>query len=145
MQTALTPEESEMFKTLVVDYHAAWSPGHEPFNISNAERYYGKDDELTAYDVMHTDGVIKGWEKYKIELIKIMQGFADFNISLNKNDVEVFRHGEIVWTASYFRIQGMFKNGQPLESMGRTTLIWKHQEDGNWLIAHEHSSLPITS
>jgi hypothetical protein len=88
MQTTLTPEESEMFKALVVDYHAAWSPGHEPFNISNAERYYSKDDELTAYDVMHTDGVIKGWKKYKVELIKIMQGFADFNISLNKNDVE---------------------------------------------------------
>lgn len=145
MQAVLTPEEIEMFKALVVDYNAAWSPGHDPFDISNAERYYSKDSELTAYDVMHTDGVIKGWENYKVELIKIMQGFADFNISLSRNDVEVFRHGDIVWTASYFRIKGMFKNGQPLESVGRTTLIWKRQEDGNWLIAHEHSSVPIIS
>ena len=145
MQATLTPEEREMFKALVVDYHAAWSPGHDPFDISNAERYYSKGSELTAYDVMHTDSVIKGWENYKAELLQIMQGFANFNISLSRNDVEVFRHGDIVWTASYFRIKGMFKNGQPLESIGRTTLVWKRQEDSNWLIAHEHSSVPIRS
>lgn len=145
MQATLTPEEREMFKALVVNYHAAWSPGHDPFDIRNAERYYSKGSELTAYDVMHTDSVIKGWENYKAELLQIMQGFADFNISLSRNDVEVFRHGDIVWTASYFRIKGMFKNGQPLESIGRTTLVWKRQEDSNWLIAHEHSSVPITS
>ncbi len=145
MQTTLTSAESEMFKALVVDYHAAWSPGHETFDISNAERYYSKDSELTAYDVMHTNGVIKGWENYKAELLQIMQGFADFNISLSRDDVEVFRHGDIVWTASYYRIKGMFKNSQPLESMGRTTLVWKRQEDSNWLIAHEHSSVPITN
>lgn len=145
MQTTLTSAESEMFKALVVDYHAAWSPGHETFDISNAERYYSKDSELTAYDVMHTNGVIKGWENYKAKLLEIMQGFADFNISLSRDDVEVFRHGDIVWTASYYRIKGMFKNSQPLESMGRTTLVWKRQEDSSWLIAHEHSSVPITN
>ena len=79
MQATLTSEEREMFKALVVDYHSAWSPGRDPFDISYAERYYSKGSELTAYDVMHTDGATKGWENYEDAQLKAMfeQHFAD--------------------------------------------------------------------
>lgn len=145
MQSTLIPKEREEFKNLVQDYLAAWSPGRNSFEISSAECFYSKGAELTAYDVFHTDGVIKGWDNYKAELTRIMNSFADFNIILNKDDVEVFRQGDIAWTASYFKIQGTFKSGQPIETVGRTSLVWQRQDDGRWLIVHEHSSAPIMS
>jgi ketosteroid isomerase-like protein len=144
LEAGLTSEECDFFKARVIDYHAAWSPGRETFDIRKTEPYYSKSSELTAYDVVDTNGVIKGWENYKAELLQIMQGWLDFNISLTKPDVEVFRHGDIVWTTSTFQIKGMLQNGQSLEAIGRTSLVWKHQDDGNWLIVHEHSSVPIS-
>ncbi len=145
MQSTLTIQEREEFKNLVQDYYAAWSPGRNSFDISKAERFYSKGVELSAYDVFHTDGVIRGWNNYKAELTQIMDSFADFNIIMNKDDVEVFRHGDITWTASHFKIKGTFKNAQQIEAVGRNSLVWQRQDDRDWLIVHEHSSAPIMS
>lgn len=143
MQSMPILEECEIFKNLVHEYHAAWSPGRNPFKISNVERFYSTDADLTAYDLLHTDEVIKGWENYKAELIKIMDGLVDFSLTLTSDDVEVFLHGDIAWTTSYFRVKGMFKNGQALETIVRTSLVWRRQDQKRWLIVHEHSSVPI--
>ncbi|MBW4505488.1 MAG: nuclear transport factor 2 family protein [Scytonematopsis contorta HA4267-MV1] len=143
MQPALTDEEREAFKNLVVKYHAAWSPGREAFDIRNAKQFYSQKSSLSAYDIMPTKGPILGWENYKKELTHIMDGFAEFALFLTKDDVQVFRYGNIICTTSDFQIRGVLKNGQPLEGVGRTSLIWERQEDGNWLIVHEHSSTPI--
>ncbi|MBW4445667.1 MAG: nuclear transport factor 2 family protein [Spirirestis rafaelensis WJT71-NPBG6] len=145
MQSTLTSEECQAFKNLVQDYYAVWSPGRNSFDISKAESFYSQGSELTAYDVFHTDGAIKGWDNYRAELTRIMDNFADFNIIMNKDDVEVFCHGDIAWTTSDFKIKGAFKNGQPIESVGRNSLVWQRQDNGRWLIVHEHSSAPIMS
>jgi ketosteroid isomerase-like protein len=141
MQPTLT--EREAFKDLVLEYHAAWSPGSRAFDIRNAERFYSQKSSLSAYDIMPTNGPIVGWENYKTELIRIMDGFAEFALVLTKDDVRVFRYGDIICTTSDFQIRGALKDGQPLEGVGRTSLIWELQEDGKWLIVHEHSSTPI--
>jgi ketosteroid isomerase-like protein len=135
MQSTLTNEEREAFKNQVLDYHAAWSPGHKPFDISSAERFYSKRPDLSAYDIMPTQGPILGWENYKTSLIQIMDGFANFTLSLTQDNVQVFVYG---------KIQGTLKNGQPIEGVGRTSLVWERQADDNWLIVHEHSSTPIS-
>lgn len=145
MQPTLTHEEREAFRKQVLDYHAAWSPGHEPFDISRAERFYSKRPDLSAYDIMPTQGPILGWENYKTSLIQIMDGFADFTLSLTPDNVQVFAYGNIICTTSDFKIQGTLKNGQPIEGIGRTSLVWERQVDDNWLIVHEHSSTPIGS
>lgn len=144
MQQILTDKERQIFKKRVLDYHAAWSPGYEPFDIANAERFYSKHSDLSAYDIMPTQGPILGWENYKASLIKIMDGFANFIISLTEDDVRVFAYGDIICTTSDFTIQGTLKTGQPIESVGRTSLIWERQADDNWSIVHEHSSTPIS-
>ncbi len=143
MQRTLTREEREAFKNQVLDYHAAWSPGRESFDISKAERFYSKRPDLSAYDIMPTQGPILGWENYKAALNQIMDSFANFTLSLTPDDVQVFQHGDIICTTSDFKIQGTLANNQPIEGVGRTSLVWEYQSDGNWLIVHEHSSTPI--
>jgi ketosteroid isomerase-like protein len=145
MPQTLTPEKRETFKKQVLEYHAAWSPGCKPFDITNAERFYSKSPDLSAYDIMPTQAPIVGWESYKAALIQIMDGFADFTLSLTEDDVRVFAYGDVICTTSDFTIKGTLKNGQPLEGIGRTSLIWERQADGNWLIVHEHSSTPISN
>jgi ketosteroid isomerase-like protein len=145
MQSTLTHDERESFKKKVLDYHAAWSLGHKPFNISKAERFYSKRPDLSAYDIMPTQGPILGWENYKASLIPIMDGFANFTLSITQDNVQVFEYGNIICTTSDFKIQGTFKNGQPIEGAGRTSLVWERQADHNWLIVHEHSSTPISN
>jgi ketosteroid isomerase-like protein len=144
MQQTLTNEEREAFKKQVLDYHAAWSPGYEQFDISKAERFYSKRPNLSAYDIMPTQGPILGWENYKAALIQIMDGFAKFTLFLTQDDVQVFQYGNIICTTSDFRIEGTLQNDQPIEGVGRTSLVWERQADGNWLIVHEHSSTPIS-
>jgi hypothetical protein len=58
MQPALTNEEREAFKDLVVKYHAAWSPGREAFDIRNVEQFYSQKPSLSAYNIMPTKGPI---------------------------------------------------------------------------------------
>jgi ketosteroid isomerase-like protein len=142
-QTLINQEQEAFFKQRVLDYHAAWSPGCEQFDIAKAEHFYSQRPDLSAYDIMPTKEPIIGWENYKAELIQIMEGFAKFTLSLTQDDVRVFQYGNIICTTSDFRIQGTLKNGQPIEGMGRTSLVWELQADGNWLIVHEHSSTPI--
>jgi ketosteroid isomerase-like protein len=139
----LTDEERDAFKKRILDYHAAWSPGQKPFNIASAERFYSKRPDLSAYDIMPTQGPILGWDNYKAALSQIMNGFADFTLSLTQDDIQVFQYSDVICTTSDFRIQGTLYNGQPLEGVGRTSLLWEHQADNNWLIVHEHSSTPI--
>lgn len=143
MQSTLTPEELEEFRNLVRDYYAAWSPGRNLFDISVAERFYSKGADLTAYDVFPTQGAIVGWENYKAELTRIMDGFQEFTLILNKEDIQVFRRGDITWTTSDFKIRATLKNGQSVEGVGRNTLVWEQQDSGGWLIVHEHSSSPL--
>jgi ketosteroid isomerase-like protein len=145
MRQTLNNEEREAFKKEVLDYHAAWSPGHEQFDVSKAERFYSKRPDLSAYDIMPTQGPIIGWENYKVALLQIMAGFAKFTLFLTQDEVQIFQYGDIVCTTSDFRIQGTLKNGQPIEGVGRTSLVWELQANGNWLIVHEHSSTPISN
>jgi ketosteroid isomerase-like protein len=144
-QILLNQEQEAFFKQQVLDYHAAWSPGHQQFDIAKAERFYSKTPNLSAYDIMPTQEPIIGWENYKAELIKIMESFAKFILSLTQDNVRVFQYGNIICTTSDFKIQGILKNGQPIEGIGRTSLVWELQADGNWLIVHEHSSTPISN
>jgi ketosteroid isomerase-like protein len=146
MQKTLPNRQQEtFFKQRVLDYHAAWSPGDKQFDISQAEPFYSKRPDLSAYDIMPTQGPVIGWENYKAALSQIMAGFAKFTLFLSQDNVQVFLYGNIICTTSDFKIQGTLKNGQPIIATGRTSLVWEQQADGDWLIVHEHSSTPINN
>ena len=125
------------FKRLIERYYAAWNT----LNADSASRFYAKDSGLVFYD--NAPLKYNGWDEYRNG---VTIGFFE-KISTGKltpyNDLKVSRRGNIVWTTLTFHLSATFKTGTPLEIDCRHTAIWERRGH-NWLIVHEHVSVPIS-
>ena len=142
LDQTVSPQETEEFRKLLVDYYAAWSvPSDKPWNITMAEKFYQRNDRMFGFDFNPPAAGFQGWEAYKRELTTIMSNYSKFTVTLGDRFL-VYRNGNVVWTVSTFNITGTLKNGSPITGSGRNTLVWE-QVGNQWLIAHEHISTPL--
>ncbi len=56
-----------------------------------------------------------------------------------RDDLNVFRRGDLVWTTVLHGIDAQLENGKELKFVQRQTGIWE-KRDGNWVMIHEHLS-----
>jgi ketosteroid isomerase-like protein len=124
------------FRNLIDGYCSAWSSG----NPENAAKFYSKDAGLVFYDV--TPFSYSGWKDYDAGAHKMQQDQVD-SISITPGkDLKVTRHGNIAWTVVSLHLTAKMKDGKSIDSPVRYTGIWeKHGK--NWLLVHEHLSLPL--
>ncbi len=65
----------------------------------------------------------------------------EIKLTINE-DLETHQMGEVTWTTATVNLQFDLHDGRQTAGRGRQSLIWIRQ-DGKWLIAHEHLSLPL--
>jgi ketosteroid isomerase-like protein len=125
------------FRKLIDGYCAAWSSG----NVTNAGKYYAKDDGLVFYDV--TPFSYTGWKEYAVGVQKaIFDNAATASLTAGK-PLKVTRHGNIAWTTVPMHLSEKTKDGRSVELEIRYTGIWE-KRGKNWLLVHEHLSAPLS-
>lgn len=133
-------EEAE-WKNRMESYFAAWSKTSDTFDIKPAARLYAEDSDMVIWDIMPLNGYL-GFEAYKKAQKNAYDAFDRFRIA-SKNDLRVKRNGNAAWTTVTFHADGTYKDGTSLTMEGRLTDIWERR-NGQWLIVHEHASVPVT-
>jgi uncharacterized protein (TIGR02246 family) len=133
--TAKKPTTQEVFQGLIDRYYTTWNSG----DPEKAAPLYAKDPDLVFFDL--TPLKYTGWAEYDVGVRKVMASFASVSFTPQK-DLRVTRRGSIAWTTVTFHMSGKKATGEAVEMNGRQTLIWENR-GGNWLIVHEHFSVPL--
>ena len=109
---------------------------------AKAARYYAKDSDLVFYD----DSPLKyvGWEAYARGVRKEFAGYKSFRTTL-ANDVAVHVVGSrFAWGTATWRADAVKSDGSSEVVDGRWTVLFERRQ-GQWLIIHEHVSVPVPS
>lgn len=126
------------FKKLITDYYNAWSQ----LNADTPAKYYAKDADLIFYDIAPMK--YNGWKEYHDGVQKYFFESAETaKLTPNLADLKVTRRGNVAWTTLTFTLTSTPKaGGQATTLNARHTAIWERR--GNqWLIVHEHISVPL--
>ena len=132
---AQAQDVSAEFRPLVEKIVAAWAT----LDPSKPGEYYAKDPGLTFFDVAPLK--YGGWQEYEDGWVKMIQDWKSLKIAVNP-DFKATRMGNAVWATSTMHFDIEPKKGAVMKSEGRATQVWERRGD-NWLIVHEHISVPM--
>ena len=130
-------DDDATFRKLTDDYCAAWSTA----NTDNAAKFYAQDNDLIFYDV--TPFSYHGWKEYVPGVRKTLLDSAAEIILTAGKDLKVTRRGNVAWTIVPMHFYEKTKDGKVMEAELRYTGIWE-MHGSNWLLVHEHISVPMT-
>ena len=100
---------------------SAYAPDIVSFDIVASLRYAGRENKRRA------------WEK-------ALAGYYG-PIGYEVHDLAVTAQGDLAFAYSLNRVSGTLANGQPSALWMRWTACFR-QIDGDWLIVHDHASVP---
>jgi ketosteroid isomerase-like protein len=81
------------------------------------------------------------WTEYESGVKNVLAGFQSAKLTVN-DDAEVHKHGDLVWGTATVKEEAVMKGGKHEMGNFRWTVIWENQ-NGKWLIIHEHVSEPM--
>lgn len=121
-------------KPQVLKYWQAWQQGPDA-----AAPLYARDADLVFYDLEPLKYV--GWTAYKAGVgPNILAKFDHVTFTVN-DDVKTTARGNVAWTSATVKGDGALKGGAPVHVVMRHTAIWE-KRGKDWLIVHEHVSVP---
>jgi hypothetical protein len=132
----VTAETDWEFKQLVNEYLRAWSPGCRKFNLESAAQFYETSPGFSGYHFLAPIEGPVGWQRYGLEMAKIMSDFSEYTILPNEDDFLFKRDGSHVSTAISYRAVGKNRAGKMLDTRARAILVWERVND-RWLINRE--------
>lgn len=103
-------------------------------------KMYVPDESLVVFDVVPprqyvgADAYRKDWE----EFFATLKGPVKFEIT----DLQVAADGTLGYSHSIQHVSGTDTKGQPIDLTVRVTDVYRKVND-NWLIVHEHVSVPV--
>jgi ketosteroid isomerase-like protein len=103
-------------------------------------KFYVADESLVVFDLIPPRQYV-GAAAYR----KDYEGFlSSFNgpIKLEINDLSVTVDGKLAYTRRIDHLTGTDAKGKKVEIVARVTDVFRKIE-GNWLIVHEHVSVPV--
>lgn len=138
--TMLIGDELAFFTQLVKNYCASWSTETGEPDFEQSEKFYAPDPDIIYYDNgLPRDGY-RGWSNLKSGLLNhVYPELA--SLEWIPWDIWAQRRGDLAWTGFDWRITARAKDGSIDEREGRMTIVWERR-DSNWVIVHEHSSVP---
>ncbi|MFQ6548561.1 YybH family protein [Aestuariibius sp. 2305UL40-4] len=138
-----TADEAEL-RDLTSTWVAGWSTSpDEPFSIDQIADLYVKDERLFSYDFGRPHNGVEGWEAASRYYEGFMALPAEWTL-VPADDMRVTVRGDIAWTTVSLSGSGTMPNGDPIAfPEARVTLIFEQQDDGDWLIIHEHGSSAV--
>jgi ketosteroid isomerase-like protein len=82
------------------------------------------------------------WEEYEKGVKGVLAGYKSAKFTVN-DDAAIHPHGDLVWATATVADEMINKSGKVEMGNFRWTVIFENQ-DGKWLIVHEHVSAPLS-
>jgi ketosteroid isomerase-like protein len=81
------------------------------------------------------------WEEYQKGVQGVVAGYKSAKFTLN-DDAVIHSHGDLVWATATVKEEMTTKAGKVEMGNFRWTVVFENQ-DGKWMIVHEHVSAPL--
>jgi len=111
--------------------------GWSTLDPANVEKFYAGPH--TYFDIAPLK--YDSWDEYEKGVKAVVGGYKSAKFTVN-DDAAVHPHGDLVWGTATISEQMTTQAGKIEMGNFRWTVIWEN-EDGKWLIVHEHVSAPV--
>ncbi len=105
---------------------------------ANAAKFYASGPH-TFFDIAPLK--YGSWDEYAVGVKGVLSGYKSAAFTLN-DDVAIHLHGDLVWATATVKEEMTTKAGKVEMGNFRWTVVFENQ-DGKWLIVHEHVSEPL--
>jgi ketosteroid isomerase-like protein len=112
--------------------------GWSTLDPANVGKYYAKGPH-TFFDIAPLK--YGSWEEYEKTSKTVLAGYKSAKFTVN-DDADVHLYGDLVWATATIKEEMTARSGKVEMGNFRWTVIWEN-EDGKWLIVHEHVSAPL--
>jgi len=112
--------------------------GWSTLDPSNTAPFYAKGSH-TFFDIAPLK--YNSWDEYEKGVRGVLAGYKSAKFTVN-DDAEIHPHGDLVWATATIAEQMTSKAGKVEMGNFRWTVVFEN-EDGKWLIVHEHVSAPL--
>ncbi len=108
-------------------------------NPDNVAAYYDKSAGNVYFDIAPRK--YDGWPAYAKGAQAVLSGFQSCKATVNP-DFAPHRAGNTVWANATVDVDVVMKDGKNEQLPMRWTAVWQDKR-GQWLIVHEHVSVPL--
>lgn len=111
--------------------------GWSTLDPANAAQYYASGPHV-FFDIAPLK--YASWDEYQKGVKDVLAGYKSAKFTVD--EPVVHSHGDLVWATAIIKEEMTTKAGKVAMGNFRWTVIWEN-EDGKWLIVHEHVSAPL--
>jgi ketosteroid isomerase-like protein len=112
--------------------------GWSTLDPANVAKFYASGPH-TFFDIAPLK--YGSWEEYDKGVKGVLSGYKSAKCAVN-DDAAIHPHGDLVWATATISEQMTTKAGKVEMGNFRWTVVFENQ-DGNWMIVHEHVSEPL--
>lgn len=112
--------------------------GWATMDPANVAKFYATGPH-TFFDIAPLK--YSSWDEYQSGVKGVLAGYKSAKFTVN-DDAAVHPQGDLVWATATVKNELTTKAGKIEMGNFRWTVIWEN-EDGKWLIVHEHVSVPL--
>lgn len=112
--------------------------GWSTLDPANTAKFYATGPN-TFFDIAPLK--YNSWEEYEKGVTGVLAGYKSAKFTVN-DDVAIHPEGNIVWATATVNNEMTSKTGKVEMGNFRWTVVFEN-EDGKWLIVHEHVSAPL--
>ncbi len=113
--------------------------GWATLDPANTAKFYATTGQHTFFDIAPLK--YNSWDEYQNGVKGVLAGYKSAKFTLN-DDVDIHPHGDLVWATATVKDEMTNKAGKVEMGNFRWTVVFEN-EDGKWLIVHEHVSAPL--
>jgi len=132
MKKAAGPAPDKAYLQKIWDGWATLDP-------ANTAKYYDATNPHTFFDIAPLK--YNSWEEYEKGVKGVLAGYKSAKFTVN-DDAQIHAHGDLVWATATVADQMTKKDGKVEMGNFRWTVVFEN-EDGKWVIVHEHVSAPL--
>jgi ketosteroid isomerase-like protein len=112
--------------------------GWSTLDPANVAKYYATGPH-TFFDIAPLK--YNSWDEYEKGVKGVLAGYKSAKFTVN-DDAVIHPQGDLVWATATIHEEMTTKAGKVEMGNFRWTVIWEN-EDGKWLVVHEHVSAPL--
>jgi len=112
--------------------------GWATLDPANTAKFYATGPH-TFFDIAPLK--YNSWDEYQNGVKAVVSGYKSAKFTVN-DDAAIHPHGDLVWATSTIKEEMTSKAGKVDMGNFRWTVVFEN-EDGKWLIVHEHVSAPL--
>ena len=112
--------------------------GWATLDPANTAKFYAAGPH-TFFDIAPLK--YNGWDEYEKGVKGVLAGYRSAKFTVN-DDAAIHAQGDLVWATATVKDEMTSKAGKVEMGNFRWTVVFEN-EDGKWLIVHEHVSAPL--